>query len=65
MLLGPLPFLVTFALIEAWKMLLFFIIGAANVSTFVQTAFILDIRLDIKLTMHNNWHDFFQDSERS
>ena len=54
LLLGPLPFWVTFGLIEVWKMLLVFLVGAGNFSAFVQTAIILEFRLAVILKLQNN-----------
>ena len=43
-LLGPLPFFLTFALVESYKILMMALLGACNVSAFVQFAIITNQR---------------------
>jgi hypothetical protein len=43
-IIGPLPFIMVFIIVEVWKILCVFGLGIVNSLGFAQLAFILDIR---------------------
>ena len=42
--IGPLPFIIVFIIVEVWKIFCVFCLGIVNSLGFAQLAFILDIR---------------------